>query len=90
VKISAGCKWYPSIRSTISFTNEYYFSKDFNYRTLTFRGISYQTGMNLWQGTFTENDFTSALNASYYVSGGTQSVPGMGTFREVKMRHFMT
>ena len=68
VKISAGCKWYPSIRSTISFTNDYYFSKDFNYRTLTYRGISYQTGMNLWQGTFTENDFTSALNASYYVS----------------------
>lgn len=68
VNISAGCKWYPSIRSTISFTNEYSFSKDFNYRTLTFRGISYQTGMNLWQGTFTENAFTSALYASYYVS----------------------
>jgi hypothetical protein len=27
---------------------------------------------------------------SPYLSGGTQSVPGMGTFRKVKMRHFMT
>jgi hypothetical protein len=68
MNISAGCNWYPSIRSTISFTSEYSFSKDFNYRTLTYRGIGYMPSMNLWQGTFAENDFTSALNVSYYVS----------------------
>jgi hypothetical protein len=30
------------------------------------------------------------ISVQAMVSGGTQSVPGMGTFREVKMRHFMT
>jgi hypothetical protein len=68
LKISAGCKWYPSIRSTISLSNEYIFSRDFNYRTLTYRGTGSLPSMNLWRGTFTENDFSSTLNAAYYVS----------------------
>ena len=41
----------------------------------------------VWRVTI-EDDHESL--AEHRLLGGTQSVPGMGTFREVKMRHFMT
>jgi hypothetical protein len=68
MKATAGCTWYPSLRSTITFTNEYILSGDFKYTSQTFRGDVDQNSMNVWQGRFKAHDFSSSLNVAYFIS----------------------
>jgi hypothetical protein len=68
VKINADITWYPSLRSTIAFTNQLLYSRDFNLKSQVIHNASYIPFMDLSPGTLTYLQYTSGLKAHYYIS----------------------
>ncbi|HEX7510642.1 MAG TPA: hypothetical protein VF335_05040, partial [Chitinivibrionales bacterium] len=68
LETSASCKWYPSLRSTISLTATYMVSKDFDYTSQTNRGDISTASIFSRQGKLTAQEFSTSLNVSYFIS----------------------
>jgi hypothetical protein len=68
LEANGGCKWYPSLRSTVSLSVTYVFSKDFAYTKQTADGRSVSGQGTRWQGDYLAQGFSTSLDISYFVS----------------------